>query len=234
MKGTERSIDARLSVVVRDADGAFSLEIEFVGDGVVVLFGPSGAGKTVTLRALAGLVPVASGHVRVGSTTLLDTTQGIATPTHLRRLGYVPQHQSLFPFLNVAENVAFGLPRSSRHTERVPELLAEVGIAHLASASTVSLSGGERQRVAVARCLAVDPRLLLLDEPFASINHEGRASLREVVRSVIERRAIPAVLVTHDPEEAHALGDRVVRFARGKSVEQGTPREVLGPRAGAP
>jgi ABC-type sulfate/molybdate transport systems ATPase subunit len=140
----------------------------------------------------------------------------------------VPQQHALFPFLDVAGNVAFGLPRAERKGTRVAALLAELGLADLAGAHPEELSGGERQRVALARALAVEPRLLLLDEPFASIDQEGRAALRRVVREVIDRRRIPAVLVTHDPGEAIALGDRMVRFERGKTAEAGAPAEMLG------
>jgi ABC-type sulfate/molybdate transport systems ATPase subunit len=149
-------------------------------------------------------------------------------PAHLRRVGYVPQNQGLFPFLDVAANVAFGLPRGPDRSSRASAWLDELGIAHLARARPASLSGGERQRVALARALAVEPRLLLLDEPFASVDDEGCQALRVVVRDVIRRHRIPAVLVTHDADEAVALGDRLVRFVRGKTVGAGAPRAMLG------
>lgn len=195
--------------------------------GVLVLFGPSAAGKTLTLKALAGLLAAVTGHVRVAGATLLDTSCGLRVPAHERRIGYVPQHQSLFPFLDVAGNVAFGLPRALRRGDRVERWLDELGIAHLRARRPESLSGGERQRVALARALAVEPRLLLLDEPFASIDDDGSAVLRAVVREVIVRHSVPAVLVTHDVDEALDLGDRVVRLDRGRTVETGTPLEIL-------
>jgi len=229
------AIDARVAFTVGAGARAFHVEATLSLDsGVLVLFGPSGVGKTLTLLALAGLTPVTAGHVHVDGVALLDTARGRSIPVHERRIGYVPQSQALFPFLDVAANVGFGLPRvlgrGARHARasRTHEWLVELGIAHLASAYPESLSGGERQRVALARALAVEPRLLLLDEPFASIDEDGAAALRDVVREVIRRHHVPAVLVTHDVDEAIALGDRLVRFARGKTAEAGDPRAMLG------
>ncbi len=224
------ALDARLSLSVGSGPSAFQVEAELsLVSGVLVLFGPSGAGKSLTLLALAGIVRAASGYVRLGGAPLFDASLGVDTPAHLRRVGYVPQGQALFPFVDVAENVGFGLPRSAAKRARVEALMSELGVRHLASARPASLSGGERQRVALARALAVEPRLLLLDEPFASVDEEGAAALRKIVREVVERRSIPAVLVTHDAAEARALGDHMVRFTRGRTGAAGAPRELLGP-----
>lgn len=223
------ALDARLSVVVGGA-GGFELEVDLALErGVLVLFGPSGAGKSLTLQALAGLIRPRRGHLRVGGETLYDSERGIDVPTHRRRLGYVPQHHSLFPFCSVARNVSFGLPRRERRDNhpRVLQLLDELGLAHLAKARPDSLSGGERQRTALARALAVEPRLVLLDEPFSAIDREGRGMVRAVVRATLERHRIPAVFVTHDPEEAIALGDRLVRYQRGATQEAGDPETLL-------
>ncbi|EYF00369.1 ATP-binding cassette domain-containing protein [Chondromyces apiculatus] len=229
---------------------AFSVSAELsLERGVLVLFGPSGAGKSLTLQALGGLLRPSSGYVRAFGEVLHDSAQGIFVPPERRRIGYVPQVPSLFPHLSVEENVAFGLPwrarwrawwrarwraqgRAQGRAQRwrdpeVATLMEELGIAHRATARPASLSGGERQRVALARALLVAPRLLLLDEPFASIDQEGRAELREVLRAALARHGIPAVLVTHDPEEALVLGDTLVRFERGRTVAQGAPAEIL-------
>ncbi|APR87359.1 Ferric iron ABC transporter, ATP-binding protein [Minicystis rosea] len=222
------ALDAHLVIAVGEGDRAFRVEADLALDaGVLVLFGPSGVGKTLTLQALAGLLHPVAGHIRVAGETLFDAARRVDVPAHARRVGFVPQQHALFPFLDVAGNVAFGLPRAERRGPRLTALLDELGLAQLASAKVASLSGGERQRVALARALAVDPRLLLLDEPFASIDQEGRAALRKMVRAVIDRRGVPAVLVTHDPEEAIALGDQLVRFTRGKTSAQGPPRALL-------
>jgi molybdate transport system ATP-binding protein len=216
---TAPALDAKLRVTVGDRGRFFSLNAELSLDaGVLVLFGPSGAGKTLTLKALAGLLPGVRGHVRLGDDTLLDTARGIDVPVHARRIGYVPQQHALFPFLDVTGNVAFGLPRAERRAPQVRDLIEELGLASIASARPETLSGGERQRVALGRALAVAPRLLLLDEPFASIDEEGREGLHELVRDVVGRRHVPTVLVTHNAGEARALGDRMVRFERGRTT----------------
>jgi len=200
-----------------------------VARGILVLFGPSGSGKSLTLQAIAGLLRPTEGFVRVEGLALFDRERRIDVPVHKRRLGYVPQFQSLFPFLDVAANIAFGLPRAERNAEgpAIAALLEELGIAHLARAHPADLSGGERQRVALARALAVKPRLLLLDEPFASIDQDGRTALRRVLRDTLQRRAVPAVFVTHDPDEALLLGDTLVRFERGRTAESGLPDGLL-------
>jgi ABC-type sulfate/molybdate transport systems ATPase subunit len=192
-----------------------------------VLFGPSGAGKTLTLRVIAGLhAPRPGAKIVAGDVDLTDV------PAHRRGIGYVPQHHALFPFCDVLANVTFGLPRARRRADDpgIRALLADLGIERLARARPDSLSGGERQRVALARALAPRPRLLLLDEPFASLDRDARAELRAVLRSTLERHAMPAVFVTHDREEALALGDRVARYERGRTVQVGAPRELLGGR----
>jgi molybdate transport system ATP-binding protein len=228
-----KALDARLAVTVGGGDRAFSLDVELgLEAGVLVLFGQSGAGKTLTLHALAGLLPGVRGHLRVAGEVLLDTAQGVDVPAERRRLGYVPQQHALFPFLDVAGNVAFGLPRKDRRPEKVLPLLDELGLGALASARPDALSGGERQRVALGRALAVEPRILLLDEPFASIDDDGRASLQTLLRAVIDRRGVPAVLVTHHPGEAVALGDRLARLERGRTGATGDPRTLLAHRLG--
>jgi molybdate transport system ATP-binding protein len=224
------AVEAEFRVRVGSGSGSFTLETRFdLEDGILVLFGPSGAGKSLTLQAVAGLVRPEAGRILVDGETLFDAERGVDRPAHRRRIGYVPQHHSLFPFGDVTQNVAFGLPRSRRHAEdpTVRKLLDELGLAELTQARPETLSGGERQRVALARALAVEPRLLLLDEPFASIDQEGRDALRRTLRELINAHSISAILVTHDPEEAYQLGTRIVRFERGRGIAHGIPDEVL-------
>lgn len=225
------AIEARIEVTVGAGESAFTVEAELaLSAGVLVLIGPSGAGKSLTLKALAGLIKPKRGVIRVAGEALFDGERRLDVPPHRRQVGYVPQSPALFPFLDVASNVAFGLPRAERRRPgpRIAALLAELGLDRLASARPAALSGGERQRVAFARALAVEPRLLLLDEPFASIDREGRAALRASLREALARRGTPAVLVTHDRDDALELGDRVARFERGRTAEIGAPGEVLG------
>jgi molybdate transport system ATP-binding protein len=225
------ALEARFRVSVGSGESRFSVDAELAIDtGVLVLFGPSGAGKTLTLQALAGLVTPTSGAIVIAGETLFEERRAIDVPAHRRRLGYVPQHHALFPHLDVAANVAFGRPRSERRGDgaRTEALLEELGITHLAKAMPARLSGGERQRVALARALAVEPRLLLLDEPFASIDRAGRTELLEMLRAVLAKRRTSAIFVTHDPDEARAVGDRLTLYERGRTVTTGTPAELLG------
>jgi len=236
MSGASKSapaLEARLSVVVGSGKEAFTVEAELsLREGVLVLFGPSGAGKSLTIQALGGLIRPKRGFLRVAGEALFDAERGLFVPPEARHIGYVPQLHTLFPFASVWENVVFGLSRKERRRDnpRALALLDELGLRELIEARPSSLSGGERQRVALARALAVEPRLLLLDEPLASIDQEGRAVLRRLLREVIERRKVPAVLVTHDPEEALAMGDRLVRFERGRTVGAGPVAEMLARR----
>ena len=210
--------------------GSFELTARLVLDaGLLVLFGPSGAGKSLTVAALAGLVTPRTGRIELAGRTVFCAASRIDVPTQDRRVGYVPQHHSLFPFRDVAQNVAFGLPRARRRRDDpfVLELLEELELEHLARAEPSALSGGERQRVAFARALAVEPTLLLLDEPFASIDRAGRARVRAVLARTLLRRGIPAVLVTHSAAEALELGTRIVLFERGRTVASGSPADLL-------
>jgi molybdate transport system ATP-binding protein len=225
------ALEARLTVRVGDRARPFSVEVELdLAAGTLVLFGPSGAGKSLTLMALAGLLRPVAGFLRVGGETVFDAERRIFVPPERRRIGYVPQHDALFPFLDVADNVAFGLRRADRRRDhpRVVALLEQLGLEALADRRPESLSGGERQRVALARALAVEPRLLLLDEPFASIDEEGRATLRRALREALSAHRTPAVLVTHDADEALALGDRLVLFETGRTTLAGDPGPLLG------
>jgi molybdate transport system ATP-binding protein len=221
-------VHARLSIGLKDT--AFALEVSFQHPhGVLVLYGPSGAGKTLTLELIAGLTRPQSGSLRMEGEILFDHDTGVHVPAHHRSIGYVPQHHVLFPFCDVLDNVLFGLPRRQRKraNPKVIALMDELGIAHLRQSSTQALSGGERQRVALARALIVEPRLLLLDEPFASIDTRGRSALRGTLCRVLSEHDIPAVFVTHDANEARAIGDHMVLFERGSGCTMGNPTELL-------
>ncbi len=225
-----QALEAQLTIGVGQGEERFVVECELaLEQGILVLFGPSGAGKSLTVQALAGLVAPQRGWIRINGDVLLDRERRIDVPTHRRRIGYVPQQNSLLPFCDVAANVAFGLPRSERRREnpRVQALLEEFELSDLARARPDSLSGGERQRVALARALAVHPRLLLLDEPFASIDHTRRAGLHRILKATLAHHGTPAVFVTHDPEEAAQLGDTVVCFERGRTIATGSPAALL-------
>ena len=223
------ALEVDLQVAVGRGRGAFSVEAQFsIETGVLVLFGASGAGKTVTLRAIAGLLRPTRGSVRLAGQALFDWLHGVDVPPEARRIGYVPQDQALFPHLDVLGNVVFGLPRAERKKPGAATLalLDELGLAGLAGARVDSLSGGERQRVALARALAAEPRLLLLDEPLSALDRPSRMSIGRSLREALERRKLPAVLVTHDAGEAAAFGDVFVRYERGRPARE-LPRDVV-------
>ena len=212
------ALEASFGLTVGRGDDAFDLEADLrLEAGVLVLFGPSGCGKTLSVAALAGHLRPARGRIVIGGQVVFDETTWV--PPRRRRIGYVPQHDALFPFRDVVGNLTFGLPRERRRAgdPEIAALLDELGLKHLCGRRPGQLSGGERQRVALGRALAMKPALLLLDEPFASIDTAGRRALRQIVAESLERHAIPAVFVTHDPEEAARLGDVVALYERGRT-----------------
>jgi iron(III) transport system ATP-binding protein len=198
-----------------------------VGPGeLMALLGPSGSGKTTLLRAIAGFERPDAGVVRIAGQEVVSPGTWVE-PEH-RRVGMVFQHGALFPHLTAAGNVAFG----ARTRERCGELLGLVGLAHRASAYPHELSGGERQRVALARALATDPAVVLLDEPFASLDPALRDSLRSQVTGILRAAGATALLVTHDQAEALSLADRLAVQRDGRIEQIGTPDEIyLRPRS---
>jgi molybdate transport system ATP-binding protein len=201
---------------------AFDLELTLeVGAETVALVGPSGAGKTSVLRAIAGLVRPAAGTVACGDEAWFDSDRGIDRRPEQRSVGFVFQEYALFPHLTVAQNVAFG-------GGGVNGLLRRLRIEHLAAAKPAELSGGERQRVALARALAREPRVLLLDEPMAALDPHTRAGVRAELHDLLRGLGLPTLLVTHDFEDAAALADRVGVLVGGVLRQLGRPAELLG------
>ena len=221
-----------LEANVRLTLGALSLDMELsVGEGeVVALLGPNGAGKTTLLRAVAGLVPLTSGYVRLDGRVLEDAATGKYVPTESRSIGVVFQDYLLFPHLSVLENVAFGMrsrgTRSHEASEKAAQWLDRVGLGTYAQDKPDALSGGQRQRVALARALAPDPRLLLLDEPLAALDVTTRAEVRRDLKRHLASFPGLRLVVTHDPLEAASLADRLVVMENGRLVQTGTPAEV--------
>ncbi|HET9314520.1 MAG TPA: ABC transporter ATP-binding protein [Methylomirabilota bacterium] len=220
----------RLQVRLRKRLPKFELDVEWrAGDGVAVLFGPSGAGKTVTLQCLAGLMPPDAGRVVVDGRVLFDADAGVRVPPQQRRVGYVFQGYALFPHLTVAGNVGFGLrdrPRAERQ-RRTEEVLTRLGIEDLADRYPGVLSGGQRQRVALGRALAPDPALLLLDEPLSALDLPLRRALRDELRTILAAWGTAAVVVTHDFTEAYRLGDRIVVYEDGRVIQEAPRAELL-------
>ena len=194
-----------------------------------VIFGPSGAGKSTLLRLLAGLDKGKRVHVALGGRVLSDSSRGIAVRPGKRQTGLVAQQPSLFPHLNVAQNVAFGLASMdrARRADRVSEMLSLVGAADLSSRRPADLSGGQAQRVSLARALAPAPRLLLLDEPFSALDGEASDTLIERLQNWVATNQVHAVMATHDATDALALGAEVLLLKDGRKAAQGPASVVL-------
>lgn len=205
-----------------------NINLDFAAGELVALLGPSGCGKTTLLRIIAGLEKADRG------TVVLEGEDTSATHVRERQVGFVFQHYALFKHMTVFDNVAFGLrmrPRKQRPTEadiriKVHELLQLVQLDWLANRFPAQLSGGQRQRIALARALAVEPRVLLLDEPFGALDAKVRKELRRWLRKLHDELHITSIFVTHDQEEAMEVADRVVLMDHGKVEQVGTPEEV--------
>jgi molybdate transport system ATP-binding protein len=221
-----------LEVAARLTLGALDLDMELtIEEGeVVALLGPNGAGKTTLLRAIAGLVPITSGHVRLDGQVLEDSATRLYIPTERRPIGFVFQDYLLFPHLSIIDNVAFGLrsrgTRPNQAAEKALQWLDRVGLKRYARNKPADLSGGQRQRVALARALAPDPRLVLLDEPLAALDVTSRAEVRRDLKHHLASFHGVRLVVTHDPLEAVALADRLIVMEKGHLVQTGTPAEV--------
>jgi iron(III) transport system ATP-binding protein len=190
---------------------------------VFALVGPSGCGKTTLLRLIAGFERPDEGEISVAGK--LVSGKGTFMPPEKRRVGLVFQDYALFPHLTVAKNVAFGIKNGNRG-RRVEELLDIVGLQGLGSRMPHELSGGQQQRVALARSMAASPDLILLDEPFSNLDPSVRAQVRAELRDILHKMQMTAVFVTHDQEEALALGDRVGVMIAGRIVQSGSPEEI--------
>lgn len=202
-----------------------SVSLRLGEDETVCLLGPSGSGKSTLLKIIAGLESPDRGEV------VWNGTQVTGRPAHLRGFGLMFQDYALFPHLNVAENVAFGLRMKNFPRDRigreVREALERVNLAAFAQRPVAELSGGEQQRVALARALAPQPRVLMLDEPLGALDRALREELVQEIRRLLKSMRIPALYVTHDQEEAFAVAARVAILHGGRIVQQGTPEEIV-------
>jgi molybdate transport system ATP-binding protein len=196
---------------------------------LLALVGPSGSGKTTILRAIAGLCRPAGGYVRCGGETWQDSSVGRWIPPQRRRVGFVFQNYALFPHLSAAGNVicALGQLEPRARESRARELLELVNLAGLEQRRPAALSGGQRQRVALARALAREPAVLLLDEPFSAVDQVTRRKLHRELAILRTRLPLPIVLVTHDLDEAAALADRLCPLYHGRTLQDGTPADVM-------
>jgi iron(III) transport system ATP-binding protein len=237
LEGIERHFGAHVAL-----DG---LDLEVPAGSSVVLLGTSGAGKTTLLRIVAGLDAADAGRVLIGPRVLSDPD--VRVPPEDRRVGMVFQALELWPHMSVAEHLAFGLPgrprrRAALRHPDVGALAAQVGLdERLLARRPETLSGGEQQRVAIARALAVQPEVLLYDEPLANLDPDRRRALRGLIRALARERRTTLVYVTHDPDEALEIGDQVAVMEAGRIVEQAapqtlyrSPRTLAGARALGP
>lgn len=219
-----------LAVEVKHHRGSFSLDVRFsMNRWPALLFGPSGAGKSTLLRILAGLDTPDSGRITLDNAVLVDTHRSAHNVAGSGLVQLVSQRRALFPHLNVAENVAFGiaaLPRDERRA-RTGEMLSVLGAAHLAQRRIMHLSGGERQRIALARALAPRPRLLLLDEAFTGLDSAAKQAILSELTELLASRNVLALHVTHEIAEAFSINAEVSVMHQGRIVAQGDAQQVL-------
>ena len=208
----------------------FKLDLRFEArPGVLILFGASGAGKSLTLQLLAGLQTPDRGTIRVAGEALFDSSREINVPVRQRCVGFVFQNLALFPHLSTRQNVAYGLAHLSaaERRQRVGAMLEKLKIDSLADRSPQTLSGGEQQRVALARALVTRPRMLLLDEPLSALDLSIKRSIVADLQRINQEQRIPILYVTHDRSEALSLGERVLLLESGRVVAEGRPLDVL-------
>lgn len=211
-----------IALDLRLHQGAFTLDLRLrLSARITALFGPSGAGKTTVLDALAGLRRPSAGRLAVGARVLYDSAAGVDLPPHRRQIGYVAQEAALFPHLSVRSNVLYGRREGQRPSlEAVARMLE---IAPLLDRRVPQLSGGERQRVALARAVMSAPELLLLDEPLAAVDVERRRRILPFLERIRDELMVPVIYVTHDPAEVRQVAEHVVVLDAGRVVHEGDP-----------
>jgi molybdate transport system ATP-binding protein len=209
----------------------FNLDVELSipSSGITALFGDSGSGKSTTLRCMSGLEEAKDGYFKVGNSLWQDGSQKIFTPTHQRSLGYVFQEASLFSHLNVEQNLLYGFRRTplAERQVQLKEAIEWLGIAPLLHRRTNALSGGEKQRVAIARALVTSPKLMLLDEPLASLDIRTRNEILPYLETLHQRLAIPVIYVSHAIDEVARLADWLVLMHEGRVMASGSLAEML-------
>jgi molybdate transport system ATP-binding protein len=218
-----------LSVKLLKKVKGFTLDVEWeIGNEVAVLFGSSGAGKSMTLQLIAGLMEPDAGFIRSNGNIFFDKSSGIDISPQQRSLGYVFQDRILFPHMTVRENIAYGLKRKSREQRdtRVSDMIRLFRLEGLENMPPSQISGGQKQRVALARALIERPKALLLDEPFTALDSSLRFEMRKLLQEVRHQFDIPVVLVTHDFEDAYLLGNHIMIYIEGR-VEQAGERDDI-------
>ncbi|MDR3592038.1 MAG: ATP-binding cassette domain-containing protein [Negativicutes bacterium] len=220
-----------LNVAVTKQLADFTLQLEFAVDrNILVLFGPSGCGKTTTLRCIAGLLKPDAGRIACDGQVFYDGKAGVHVPPRARSIGYMFQDYALFPHMNVGKNIWYGVPqRSPRAEDMYRRLMGLLKIEQLEKRYSGDLSGGEKQRVALARALMAEPKILLLDEPLSSLDITTRLELQAELKKMQALWGIPFILVTHDPEEARAMGDQILFIDKGRQVVPSSQKAAILP-----
>src|ERR1044072_2310125 len=218
---------SRLKVNIEKRLATFKLFVQLeVGAEILVLFGPSGAGKTQTLNAIAGLMTPDAGEITLDGTVFFRSSGAINLPARKRHVGYVFQQYALFPHRSALENVAYALWRQPHARERAEALLERMHLAELAHRYPHELSGGQQQRVAIARALAMEPRVLLLDEPFSALDSEIRKRLHDDLLRLQAEAQLIVIYVTHNHEDAFTVGHRMAVVRNGTVERTGAPRDI--------
>ncbi|MBI5075549.1 MAG: ATP-binding cassette domain-containing protein [Nitrospirae bacterium] len=219
-----------ISFSARKALSGFTLDASWeIGNELAAIFGYSGAGKSMTLQMIAGLLAPDNGKIVLGETLLFDSGQGVNVGPQRRSIGYVFQDLALFPHMTSGENIRYGghgIDKTEQE-QRCKELLRMFRITGLEDRLPSQISGGQKQRVALARALIRRPGALLLDEPFSALDMPIRFEMRAILKEIQQTFDIPVVLITHDADEALALADRVIVYAEGRVIQAGPPEEIF-------
>lgn len=219
-----------LEVKLRKKLNNFKLDINFSAKNeLTVLFGPSGAGKSITLGLIAGLLNPDEGEIQLAGVKLFDHSTATNLSPQKRTIGYVFQNHSLFPHLTILENILFGArgyPKKKKQ-EMAQELIAKFGLQIHQYKYPDQISGGQKQKVALARAVIRRPRVLLLDEPFSSLDTPSRIEMRITLKNILQEFNIPIIMVTHDIVEAYSLADNMLVIIQGRIVEEGKPAEIF-------
>ena len=221
------SLELRIATQV----GGFTLDVGWTqGDELVVLFGHSGSGKSMTLRTIAGIAPQGDGHIRLNGRVLYSKDMKVNLPPQQRSVGYVFQDLALFPHMTVEKNILFGAGSSvgKQARRQALDMMKLFRLDGHRDSYPHQVSGGQKQRVALARALMRNPEVLLLDEPFSSLDDQLRLEMRQCLVNVVKQEfRIPAILVTHNVLEVFALADRVMVYSEGRIIQSGDPRFVF-------
>ena len=223
-----------LAVKLQKKVSGFTLDVEWeIGNELAVIFGPSGSGKSMTLQLIAGLMPPDGGRISAEGKIFFDAEHNISLPPQQRRIGYVFQDLALFPHMSIEDNILYGAKgiEKSVRDKRLYDIISIFRLDGIEHKRPGEISGGQKQRVALARALIRKPDVLLLDEPFSSLDTSLRADMRTFLKDIRKEFNLPVILITHDIFEAITLADRVILYEDGKVIIAGKPHEVLNPEA---